>query len=219
MIELKKSDDYYEVSISGKEIEILDADDDYVLAECELPDLDGVAASDFPDRLRIEIRSENGFGTYFFHELTLAKHNDGIALDFFCHTPNKYWEGRFGLATFLNALNRQTQYVDNLEVTHLETEDDWKGITIRRSLSKGDPITPSIISAAEDLKHLLSTTEISLSGVYWKKEYETDEDLILPRSDCSASPTYGLSIRPLHSREKRIWERFYFFRSNTFRKS
>ena len=46
------------------------------------------------------------------------------------HTPNKYWEGEFGLATFITAINEQVGHHDNWKVTQIELDDDWKGITL-----------------------------------------------------------------------------------------
>jgi hypothetical protein len=165
------------VEIAGERAEILDVGDDYVLAECDLTDLEGETAGRFPEVLQLEIRSEDGFGTYFFHELLLSRHDDGVSLDFVCHTPNKYWEGRYGLATFLAAIRDQVRHLDNWAVTHLELEDDWKGVTLQRVIANGDPLQGSILSAASDLTNLLRTAEVALSGLQWTEEYSTDEAL------------------------------------------
>lgn len=177
VIELLVLDDEVNVLISGKEIEILDASDDFVLAECSLADLEGIAVQSFPEKLQIEVRSENGFGTFFFHELHISKDSDGIALDFQCHTPNKYWEGRFGLATFIAFIEKQIRYFDNFKVLNIELDDDWKGITIRRHIDAGDPISDSIIHASDELKQIVKTAEIALAGIEWKEEYQTNEDI------------------------------------------
>lgn len=165
------------VEIAGKVAEVLDASDECVLAECDLPDLAGETSGAFPETLRLQIQSEDGFGTYFFHELVLSRHDDGVNLEFVCHTPNKYWEGRFGLATFLAAVRDQVPHGDNWEVTQIELEDDWKGITLRRVVAQGDPLQASILNAATDLNNLLHTAEVALSGLKWTEEYSTDEAL------------------------------------------
>jgi hypothetical protein len=131
------------VEIAGKEANTLDAGDDYVLAECDLSDLVAETADAFPEVLQLQIHSEDGFATYFFHELLLSHHADGVALEFRCHTPNKYWEGRFGLATFLAAIRNQVPHFDNWEITQIELEDDWKGITLRRLIAKAIHSTPA----------------------------------------------------------------------------
>ncbi|MBI3882383.1 MAG: hypothetical protein HY301_20285 [Verrucomicrobia bacterium] len=176
MIELKREDDDVAVLISGKDAEILDAGDDFVHAECSLSDLANEYAHTLPDGLELEIHSDDGFGTCFFHELKISPHADGIALEFCCHTPNKYWEGRYGLATFLSAISDQLSYHNNWKATHLELEDDWKGITLQRVIAHGDPLHTSVVGAADDLKNLLHSAEVALSGLPWRDEFSTDED-------------------------------------------
>jgi hypothetical protein len=177
MITLSMHGDDAVVNAAGKILETLDVTDECVVAQCDLDDLVAETASSFPAGLLLEIHSENGFGTYFFHELHLSHDPSGVALDFRCHTPNKYWEGRFGLATFITAINDQVRHVDNWEVTEIETEDDWKGITLRRVVATGDPLHPSILEAARELQALLHAADVALSGVEWKNEYLTDEGL------------------------------------------
>lgn len=177
MIEVILDDGNPVVKISGKEVEILDGGDNYFLARCELDDLRTEIAAAFPPDLELLIQSEDGFGTYFFHDLYVAADDDGVSLEFRCHTPNKYWEGRFGLATFIAAIQGQAQYLDGWEVTEIELEDDWKSITLRRVVNDGDPLHGSILAAASDLKKLLEVSEIALSGLQWKAAYLTDENL------------------------------------------
>jgi Restriction endonuclease len=177
MIEVRGDDDDLGVFIAGKEVEILDADDDHVSAECKLADLAGEQAQPFPNRLDVQIQSENGFGTYFFHEAHLSDAPDGVALSFRCHTPNKYWEGQYGLATYLGAIRDEVGHRDNWKVVEIELEDDWKGITLERILAFGDPLEASILAAAKDLKGVLHAAEVALSGLPWSDEYLTNEDL------------------------------------------
>jgi hypothetical protein len=176
MIEVQGDADDVSVLISSKEVEILDAGDDYVLAECDLADLETEAAQSFPVGLSLEIHSEDGFGTYFFHELLLTGGTDGVELAFRCHTPNKYWEGRFGLATFLAAIGDQVTHHDNWTVSQIELEDDWKGITLSRLVGTGDPLHASVLAAAADLQVLIHAAEVALSGLPWKDEYAIKED-------------------------------------------
>lgn len=176
MIELKREGDEIEVLVSGKAIEIHDAGDDYILAACSLDDLANEQAHVLPSGLQIEVHSDDGFGTFFFHELQISLHADGVALEFRCHTPNKYWEGRYGLATLITAINEQLRHHDNWAATHIELEDDWKGITLQRVIANGDPLQSSILGAASDLKSLLHSAEVALSGLPWRDEFSTDED-------------------------------------------
>src|ERR1700690_4204870 len=120
MIKLTTDGEDALVEIAGKELEILDAGDDYVLAECDLGDLAKETAASFPEALQLEIHSEDGFGTYFFYDLRLSHDPAGVAMEFRCHTPNKYWEGRFGLATFIGAIEDQARHLDNWQVTEVE---------------------------------------------------------------------------------------------------
>lgn len=177
MIEVYRDDDEVAVAIGGKQIGILDAGDDYILAECDLADLANEAAQALPDDLTIQIHSQDGFGTYMFHELDLAADQNGLALSFRCHTPNKYWEGQFGLAAFLAAVRDQAAQFDNWKITQIELEDDWKGITLERVIAHGDPLLGSIEASANDLKVLLHAAEVALSGLSWKDEFTHDEDL------------------------------------------
>ena len=176
MIEVRGEHDNLTVLISEKEVEILDAGEDYILAKCDLSDLAAEQSQLLPKGLALEIHSEDGFGTFFFYELHVSEAPDGVILAFRCHTPNKYWEGEFGLATFIAAVREQAVHHDNWNVTQIELEDDWKGITLERSVALGDPIEDSIRVAASDLKLLLHSAEVALSGLPWSDEFATKED-------------------------------------------
>jgi hypothetical protein len=176
MIEVQREADDVAVLISGKEIGVLDAGDDYVLAECDLADLANEASQPFPEGLTFEIHSEDGFGTYMFHELHLSGDTDGVELAFRCHTPNKYWEGQYGLATFLAAIRDQVPHLQNWKVSQIELEDDWKGITLCRTVAIGDPLQPSVTTAAADLQGLIHAAEVALSGLAWRDEFFAKED-------------------------------------------
>ena len=95
MIEVREEDGNLTVLVGSEEAEVLDAGENYILAECSLSDLVNERSEAFPRGLRLEIHSENGFGTYFFYELHLSGAPSGVVLAFRCHTPNKYWEGQF----------------------------------------------------------------------------------------------------------------------------
>src|SRR5436190_1855330 len=69
MIEVHFDGDDVEVLISGEQAEILDASEDCVLAQCSLPDLATEPSQRLPHELRLQLQSEDGFGTYLFHEL------------------------------------------------------------------------------------------------------------------------------------------------------
>jgi hypothetical protein len=176
MIEIRRDGDDLAVFVADKEVEVLDVDDEHVLAECSLDDLSSEQAQPFPDELALEIRSENGFGTFLFHEAHISTTADEVILGFHCHTPNKYWEGQYGLATYLAAIRDEVSHRENWKVEQIELEDDWKSITVERALAFGDPLKASILAAAADLQEILHAAEVSLSGLPWSDEYLTNED-------------------------------------------
>ena len=75
-----------------------------------------------PEGLTLQVRSEDGFGTYLFHDLNMSAAVDGVDLAFRCHTPNKYWEGQYGLATFLAAVRDQAPHFHNWTVSQIELD-------------------------------------------------------------------------------------------------
>lgn len=189
MIEVHRDSEDVAVLVGGKAVEIVDADADHIVAQCELADFGNESAQALPDNLTLQICSQDGFGTFFFHDLDLVADKNGVALSFKCHTPNKYWEGKFGLATFLAAIREQAVNHDTWEITQIELEDDWKGITLERVVSLGDPLVNSIETAAKDLNVILHAAEVSLSGLNWKEEYTKDEgvfccELLYPLLRC-----------------------------------
>src|SRR5436190_11378451 len=252
MIEVHFDGDDVEVLISGEQAEILDASEDCVLAQCSLPDLATEPSQRLPHELRLQLQSEDGFGTYLFHELAargetpaafgrrcipadcvappsnipdilgrralssgrlaalgatldfhhglleLYGHPNGTTLAFRCNTPNKYWEGQYGLATFLASIKEQVSHHENWKVADIELEDDWKGITLERVVAKGDPLRASILAAAADLNSLLHAAEIALSGLQWKDEYALNEglfchDLLLPLFRCETVRCFAVA--------------------------
>lgn len=176
MIEVQRDGEDVTVLIDGREIDVVDAAEDYILVECELTDLADEASQPFDAHLTLHIQSPEGFGTYFFHELDISAGPDGTVLSFRCHTPNKYWEGQFGLATFLAAIRDEVPRHENWQVTDIELEDDWKGITLSRTVAIGDSLRNSIETAAADLKQLIHNAEVALSGLPWRDEFVADED-------------------------------------------
>lgn len=176
MLEVKMEDnELIAVLANGKEIEILDYSDNYILAESNLNELKDTKTSNFPDKLIITVHSPDGFGTYLFHELEISKNGDGISLEFICHTPNKYWEGRWSLATFLDAIRKQAKYADTIDVADIELENDWKRLTLRIIYEPLLQLKDCIDNAAAQIMNLIKEAEVSLSGMSWRKEYESDE--------------------------------------------
>lgn len=178
MIEVKmEGNELIAVLVNGKEIEILDYSDDYILAESNLKELEYTKTSNFPDKLIIKVHKPDGFGTCLFHELDISKDGEGINLEFICHTPNKYWEGRWGLATFLDAIIQQTKYADAIGVADVELENDWKRLTLQISYGPSLHLKGCIDDASAQINNLIKEAKVSLSGMSWRKEYESNESL------------------------------------------
>jgi hypothetical protein len=175
MIRVKRDKRGPSVWINDKEMPILDHDGEHVWAECTLEDLKDETVYAFPECLMLSIHNDDGFGTYLFYDIDIMWHRNGVALDFNCHEPNKYWNGRFGLGTFLSAIQDQATFLDNLVVSHIELEDDHKSISLGCVVFSGHRIYDSIMAVADQLNHLVRLAEVALAGLIWKKEYETDE--------------------------------------------
>ncbi len=187
MIEVDREEHDVYIRISGQDIDVLDMSDsgDFVLAECELDDLRAELAQSLPQGVHIQVGSEDGFGTHLFHELTVSADDAGMVLDFDCLTPNKYWEGEYGLATYLAAICSQVQFHPCWKVAELEVDDTWKKLTLRRHIPFGEPLHANIIIAGNELRTLAQTAEVALSGLAWREAFSTDEgafcrDLLLP---------------------------------------
>jgi hypothetical protein len=90
------------------ELEVDDLDESgRVIAECDQSALATASLDDFPDSLMLRVHSGDGFGTFLFY-VAVYRDDGQLIGEFICHQPNKYWEGRFGLATFLKAIENQT---------------------------------------------------------------------------------------------------------------
>lgn len=176
-VKLLEMEDEIAILIGTKELDVLDYTENYILAECDIDDLKGIEISDFPDKLVIQIRDSTGFGTYIFDEIEISKENSQICLAFICHFPNKYWNGKWGLATFLDAIRKQVGFVDGIQVGHIELEDDWKSLTLNVYYNLPKVINQCIEDAGTRINTLIKNAEVSLGGIVWKEEYNRDEML------------------------------------------
>lgn len=142
----------------------------------ELKSIYDIKSSEFPDKLNFNINSSDGFETDVFHELIVFKENGNISLQFICAFSNEYWEGKWGLTTFLNAINEQIEYMDDFKALWIDIKTELKELSLlycNPSLSLGESITNAISLINKIVKH----AEVFLSGMSWKKEFETDETL------------------------------------------
>ena len=109
---LDKSDEDPAVLLGGTALEVADIDEDgLVIAECDYIALALASLDAFPDALCLKVHSSDGFGTFLFHEVEIYKgKNDELIADYMCIQPNKYWEGKWGLATFLGTIRDQIPF-------------------------------------------------------------------------------------------------------------
>lgn len=133
----------------------------------------------FLDNLLIQTHSPDGFGTFLFNQLEFFKTDNKIEIVFLCRQPNKYWEGKYGLTTFLVALSDVVKgsMHFNFIPESFGIDDDWKNLEISILIDNEFTFSDVIINYSTILKDLIKQTERILSGVIWRKEYETDEKL------------------------------------------
>lgn len=170
-------DDDITVTIGEKELQILDEYDEFVRAECQLDDLNDVTTEDYPSILTLAIFDTHGFGTRMFHEVEIFSRDETINIEFQYHFPNKHWEGKWGHSLYLETLRDQVDFFDNVTVSDIELEDDYKRIHLLFTHPAIINLEDAISIDSEVINRAIKQTELTLSGVAWKTEYQTDEDL------------------------------------------
>lgn len=162
--------------LGDAELEVIDVGKDgRVFAECDHAALADSSLEAFPDALSVKIHSSDGFGTFLFHEAEIFRGNSGeLMADYTCFQPNKYWEGTWGLATFLNAIKDQVPFFPDVSLTGIELEDDWKRLTLRVVVGQGSS-AQALSGAAGVLKKMIREAEVALAGMRWKTAYATHE--------------------------------------------
>lgn len=176
-INVIEKDELVSVLLGEKELNILDYGEEYIIAECDIEDLTDVQIDNFPEKLFLEVHNSEGFGTYLFYELEITKDNDKISVEFICLEPNKYWEGRWGLTTYLKEIEKQINFQDCIKIGDVELDDDWKRLSLIIYYDLPNNIGSCIADASNKINALIKTAEISLGGFVWKNEYEKDEML------------------------------------------
>ena len=163
------------VLIGDTEIEVLDTSADQVMATCELSALCNATFQDFPKQLTLQIHSSDGFGTFLFYEAAVSSASDGtLSIEYIGHHPNKYWEGTWGLATLLAAIQAQVPHAPQYALGEVDLDDDWKRLTLQTLVDEG-PAYTRLNEAAQTLKRMIREAEIALGGIRWKPEYEANE--------------------------------------------
>lgn len=133
--------------------------------------------TDYPENLDIETTSEDGFGTYLFHDLEICKYKGNVVIGFICRQPNKYWEGKYGLSTLLTTINDIVKDTPDISTYEIEIDDDWKVLHLHFTIKKGFILNDLVKECSKCLNELIKQAERILSGVVWRPEYEINESL------------------------------------------
>ncbi len=177
-IEARFDEDYVVILLDGEPVwDVLDVwDGPTALVELNaLEDLDGIQAGEVPEQVVFQLHHQAGLGTYMFHELHLHR-DDGVPVaDFIHHHPNKYWEGRYGLATLLAAMIEQVAFEDGVEVAESELEDDWKRLVLRFQLPPDGTLPETVATCVGRANDIIRNAENALAGLRWVEEYEKNE--------------------------------------------
>lgn len=159
----------------------IEDEDKFLRCEAELNELMELNFSieKFEKDLIFQTTSIDGFGTYLFYNLEFFKNNNSIVFVLRCHQPNKYWEGQWGLSTFLVTLADVIKDSEdfNVNMNSLEIEDDWKSLEITFEINSDFILKDIIEQYSKLLKKNIKRTELILTGIVWKVEYESNEKL------------------------------------------
>lgn len=168
-------DDTADAALGDDPLDVIDTEGEKVSAECEFAALATATLSDFPAELQVRVQSSDGFGTFLFYEMETYKSDDGRLVScYISHQPNKYWEGKWGLATFLRAISEQVAFFPSVTVREMELEDDWKRLAIVIPLDEGAAME-CIQASTRTIKTIMNDAEVALGGLRWKEEYDKDE--------------------------------------------
>ena len=176
MFALDNSEDFQRAFVGDTELEIIDVDErGHITAECDYVALSQASLDAFPESFSVRVHSSDGFGTFLFHEAEIFKEDSGkVVANYICHQPNKYWEGTWGLSTFLVAIKDQVPFCDEVSLTDIEVDDDFKQLTLRIGL-KGNSAAEALSGGADRLKYMIREAEIALGGMVWKEVYTRSE--------------------------------------------
>lgn len=149
----------------------------YIDADLRLLHGTNFCLTEFPDELLFEVNDSEGFGTFFFYDLEFGKSNGELFFLFRSNQPNKYWEGKWGLSTFLAGLNDVIKDSVEGEVYHLSIDDDYKEIEVKFKCENDFEFSTQLAKYVSILNEYIKNAERLLSGVLWRKEFEKDEKL------------------------------------------
>ena len=176
MFVLDNSGDCRRAFVGDVELEIIDVDElGHVTAECDYLAISEASFDAFPELFSIHVHSSDGFGTFLFHEAEIFKEDGGkIVANYICHQPNKYWEGTWGLSTFIVAIKDQVPFCDDVRLIDMEVDDDFKQLTLQIGL-EGISAAEALRGGASRLKYMIHEAEIALGSLVWKADYTTNE--------------------------------------------
>lgn len=176
-IEINKEDKYIEMLINGEPVgDVIDCVENEIFVQCEQEHLYGIKLEVIPQELSIMVHSSDGFDTYLFHELIITRSDKDFFLEYRCHEYNKYWEGRWGLGSLLNAIKNEVESLKDVELTNFDIEDTWKKLNIKVKYSNKEILIEECISQTSALvKELIEKAKAVLEGFQWKNDYETSE--------------------------------------------
>lgn len=177
MIVLEYKKNIPSVKIDGKIVEILNYDEDYVYCHIDITDIKNefISPSLLPNKLILEIYSENGFNTYMFHQLVISKIGKNLCFEFASNIYNKFWEGRYGLSTYLKAIKDQATKEKNIEIVGFHIEDEHKDLILKFNISNKIKFSSLIKELSNKINSIIKNAEVSLSGLTWKKKYDKNE--------------------------------------------
>jgi hypothetical protein len=150
------------VEIAGKRIKLPEYEEDFKWVELDIDDLRKIDIPSFPRQIVVVVNSEDGFGTEVFNTVEVYAAEKGIDIEFQCNINNKYWEGVFGLSTFIKALRDQLTYCNNYDIIDFDIDDVFKILNVDRNIQSGGSIYEAVLDVATDLKRIVTNAEISL---------------------------------------------------------
>jgi hypothetical protein len=107
----------------------------------------------------LQTSSSDGLETYLFNGIEIVSDDGRPSLRFICQHPNKYWEGRWGLATYLGAIRDEVSHCDEITVKDIDL-DDWKVLVLASSIDAQRPFGEQIREKAKLIREIMVTAEI-----------------------------------------------------------
>jgi len=104
MIRYYEDDKECYVDISGKRVEIIQADRAAIVAECRLLDLKDETGTGFSENLTLCLNSEDGFGTGLFYAMIINNLGTKLELVFLSHLDNDFVDDATDFAHMVDSI-------------------------------------------------------------------------------------------------------------------